>query len=333
MSLLQSNSTSVSIGFGTAALGSRGYETVRTALDLGFRVFDTAEESDYWYDQKSVGLALEDYFKTIRQICDSKTLSTDGLILLDKMDAEGKCTQNCRDLKIATKIPPWELKSPLHIRLRAEDSRSTLVGFCDDKNDGKFPLDVYYIHAPECWDGWHSRCTGVQNILSLRNAWLGMEGVVFDGNAKRIGLSNVHPWQLLDIINFVSERKANFNGDGIPPQYPSVVQAYADPFNPSKELHDICKKYGIEFVSYSTLGTQHHMRDGTNPVLGNAEINRMANKYNRSNAEVVLSWALQHGMSIIPRSTNPVHIKELANLLSGETFLDDIEMSIIDGLN
>lgn len=333
MSLSQSNSTTVTIGFGTAALGSRGYESVWTALDHGFRAFDTAEESDYWYDQKSVGLALKDYFETIRQICNSRTLSVDGLVSLDRLIAEGKCNQNCKDLKIATKIPPWELKSSLHIRIRAEDSRSTLVGFCDDEDDRKHQLDVYYIHAPECWDGWHTRCTGVQNILSLRNAWLGMEGVVFDGTAKRIGLSNVHPWQLLDIINFVSERKANFDGDGIPPRYPSVVQAYADPLNPSKELRDICRTHGIEFVSYSTLGTQHHMKDGTNPVLGNADIIRIAKKYNRSNAEVVLSWALQHGMSIIPRSTNPDHIKELSNLLSGETFLNDIDMLIIDGLN
>lgn len=333
MSLNYTNSTIPRVGFGTAALGSLGYQTVQTALEYGFRIFDTAEENEYWYDQQFVGLALRDFFVPIQEICSSRTLSTDGTILLDSLMKEGKCNSSCKDLRIGTKIPPWELKSTFHIRQRAEESRSILVGFCDDEINGKNPLDVYYIHAPECWDGWHPRCSGTNNLLPLREAWIGMEGVVFDGNSERIGLSNIHPWQLLDIIEFVSVRQSLFDGEGPPPRYPDVVQSYSDPLNPSKELRDMCTQHGIEFVSYSTLGTQHHTRDGTNPVLGNEDINNIALKHNRSTAEVVLSWALQSGMSVIPRSTNPVHIAQLSNLLTGERFLEDIDINMIDDLN
>lgn len=312
----------IGLGFGTAGLGHHGFQSVTVALDAGFRAFDTAE-ADIWYDQDSVGKSLEAYFH--EQIIDEC-----------QMDDEQYCTNTCRlqNLRISTKIPPWELTSINNIRRRAENSRKTLVGFCDDEVTPKFPLDVYYIHAPECWEGWHPRCNGIGDTLPLRDAWLGMEAVVGkDNNAKRIGLSNVWPNQVRDIIQFVNDRKANYNGEGPPPRMPDVLQAYADPLHPAEELRNICREHGIEFVSYSTLGTQHAMRDGSNPVLTNKKINEIAEKHDRSAAEVVLSWAIQGGMSVIPRSTKERHIMELSSLLSpGEPFLDSQDLSNIGAL-
>lgn len=40
-------SSAIGVGFGTAALGSQGYEVVTMALEAGFRKFDTAEAD--WY--------------------------------------------------------------------------------------------------------------------------------------------------------------------------------------------------------------------------------------------------------------------------------------------
>ncbi len=158
-----------------------------------------------------------------------------------------------------------------------------------------------------------------------------MEAVAHDGTANRIGLSNVWPSQLLDIINFVRERQRD-GQEFPPPLMPDVVQAYADPFQPATELRQICKEHGIEFVSYSTLGTQHQMRDGTNPVLNNVEINEIAAKHSRSPAEVVLSWALQNEMSVIPRSRQQNHISELSNLLTEDPFLDEFDLAVFDRL-
>ena len=75
------------------------------------------------------------------------------------------------------------------------------------------------------------------------------------------------------------------------------------------------------------------MRDGSNPVLTNKKINEIAEKHDRSAAEVVLSWAIQGGMSVIPRSTKERHIMELSSLLSpGEPFLDSQDLSNIGAL-
>lgn len=291
------------------------------ALESGFRAFDTAE-ADIWYNQETVGKALAEYFK-------------DEAANECIMDDEEYCTSTCsrENLRIATKIPPWELTSIENIRQRAADSRDILLGFCDSENSPKYPLDVYYIHAPDCWEGWHPRCNGVKHTLPLRESWLGMEYVAgVDHNAKRIGLSNVRPSELLDIIQFVKERQRSDRGEGPPPRMPDVLQAYADPLHPASELRRICKEHGIEFVSYSTLGTQHRMRNGSNPVLGNAQIKQIATKHNRSAAEVVLSWALHHDMSVIPRSTKEEHISELSNLLNGNPFLDSTDIGTIDSL-
>jgi len=235
------NSTAIGVGFGTAGLGGNTYHAVQMALEVGFRKFDTAE-ADWWYDQKTVGKAIRDYFLDHGLSC---------------------ATEN---LELSTKIPPWSLTSVSDIRTYASNSRLELLGgYCDDVtmydpiNDKDIviphPLDVYYIHAPACWKGWHHRCDNPPPTLPLREAWKGMEAIAgVDFTAKRIGLSNVHPPELLDLIDFIQERIENGETDP-PPRLPDVLQAYADPLRPSDELREICEEYGIEFVSYSTLGT------------------------------------------------------------------------------
>jgi diketogulonate reductase-like aldo/keto reductase len=150
-----------------------------------------------------------------------------------------------------------------------------------------------------------------------------MEAVVgSDHAATRIGLSNVQPHELIDIIQFVQTRQQQQQHDPSmpPPRMPDVLQAYADPIEPSQELRRICHQYKIEFVSYSTLGTQHQYRSSSsssngNPVLEDPRVQTIAKKHDRSVAEVVLSWAMQNGMSVIPRSSNKRHIQQLARLL------------------
>lgn len=347
----------VGVGFGTAALGSHCYEVVLVALEAGFRKFDTAEENQWWYNQKAVGAALQQYFGATNSR-DGTINTDDECVMIDEDTANnnggpeapicGSTTRiHCDDLRVSTKIPPWELTSSDHIRSNAANSRKELVGFCDSeampqgattlqtrkvvveeeenrfssRKNHQFPLDVYYIHAPACWQGWHTRCDDPPNpLLDLRSAWMAMEAVVgLDHSARKIGLSNVRPDELLDIIDFVRTRenirpRPDDDIDQAPPRIPDVVQSFADPIEPAEELRTICREHQIEFVSYSTLGTQHRSTAG-NPVLTSPLVQALAKKYNRSTAEVVLSWALQNGMSVIPRSSQRQHIHELARLL------------------
>lgn len=314
-----SNSTTT-VGFGTAGLGSNCYYVVQMALEAGFRRFDTAE-ADYWYDQQATGRALRDFFQNSLP------------------------NVTCRDqqLAVSTKIPPWRLTSVDDMRRHARNSRQELAGFCDNLQHIEvddqgyvamstvttaYPLDVYYIHAPTCWKGWHPRCDDPPPTMPLREAWNAMEYIAgVDQTARRIGLSNVRPDELRDIIRFVREREGQVDP---PPRLPDVLQIYADPIQSAEELRKICADHSIEFVSYSTLGTQHRGSSG-NPVLDHPTVQHLAARYRRSTAEVVLSWAIQRGMSVIPRSSKRHHIEELARLLDPwPGFLSDEDLAQID---
>lgn len=339
------------VGFGTAALGHLCHDVVVAALHAGFRHFDTAEEHEHWYNPAAVGTALQAYAESLISDTNDVTAVDDECVMIDEENASPTCLGNdrrsirqqfCHELQISTKIPPWELTSADHIRSNAAHSREQLVGFCDTEDSQKYPLDIYYIHAPACWKGWHTRCENPPKIMDLRSVWLALEAVVgLDHSARRIGLSNVRPDELLDILQFVRERKAAaVDASVAPPRMPDAVQAFADPIQPAEELRKICQEHGIQFVSYSTLGTQHIYRSKShqNPVLTHPIVLELAGKYERSTAEVVLSWALQHQMSVIPRSSRPEHIVELARLLPKDEerevhgFLDAPDLARMDVL-
>ncbi|KAL7566178.1 hypothetical protein ACA910_011253 [Epithemia clementina (nom. ined.)] len=327
----------IGVGFGTAALHD-SYQVVTMALEEGFRRFDTAE-ADVWYNQAEVGRALHDFFTK------KNSDETNDDICMDEyghLCGEHNKTCGSEDLRISTKIPPWSLTSHYDIRKHAAESRQELLGFCEhwkttnvqtgEEEIRAYPLDVYFIHAPACWNGWHPKCQNPPpTTLDLKNAWLAMEDVVHhDRTARRIGLSNVHADELRDLIHWIQERQSAHDlltqgqdaaVQPVRPRLPDAVQIYADPIHPAEDVRQICRDHGIEFVSYSTLGTQHRRSSsaqGTNPVLDSPVIQELAAQYKRSTAEIVLQWARQHGMSVIPRSNKRQHIQELARLLQNE---------------
>jgi diketogulonate reductase-like aldo/keto reductase len=124
------------------------------------------------------------------------------------------------------------------------------------------------------------------------------------------------------------------------------LQNWMDPLHPDTAVREWCAAHGVLYTSYSTLGTQHHSQDSNNPVLTHPVIVEIAKKHQVSPALVVLSWALQEGVAVIPRSSNPAHIKELAKLLPEDveetensglpvllrTFLTDAEVQSITAL-
>ena len=58
---------------------------------------------------------------------------------------------------------------------------------------------------------------------------------------------------------------------------------------------------------------------------------RLAKKYNKSNAQIILRWHIQSGHIIIPGSRNPEHIKDNANIFDFE--LTNDEMNEINALD
>ncbi len=161
-------------------------------------------------------------------------------------------------------------------------------------------VDLYLIHWPTPFP-----IPGFDQRL-----WKAMERLVDAGLCKTIGVSNFLIPRLQKILT-----SAN-----IPP---AVNQVRCSPFTYPKELHEFCVKNAIALEAYGPL-TQ-------GKKLDDALIKRLANKYGKSGAQVMLRWALQKDIIVIPKSQNQHRIEENADLYDFEIGSED--MSKLDSLS
>ncbi|WP_400164560.1 aldo/keto reductase [Brevibacillus sp. TJ4] len=157
-------------------------------------------------------------------------------------------------------------------------------------------LDLYLIHWP------------VEG--KYKDAWRALEKLYKDGRVRAIGVSNFHIHHLEDLLKDAEIK-------------PMVNQVEFHPRLTQQELRDYCKAQGIQFEAWSPL-MQGQLLD--NPVL-----KEIGAKYNKSVAQVILRWDLQHGVVTIPKSTKEQRIVENATLFDFE--LTKQEMERIDSLN
>eukprot|EP00754_Rhynchopus_humris_P048375 Rhum_TRINITY_DN771_c0_g1::Rhum_TRINITY_DN771_c0_g1_i1::g.2347::m.2347 len=175
-------------------------------------------------------------------------------------------------------------------------------------------VDLFLLHYSRCFG---TLCGGQKPEGTWRDSWRVLEAAHRAGTVRALGVSNFAVSELKELLAFAEVK-------------PAVVQTHSDPLSPNRDVQNFCKEHGIQFVAYSSLGTQHAMRLHTNPVLTNPAIVELAAKYSVSPAVVVLSWALHHGQVVIPRSRNPVHMKQ--NRRAGDLIMLESEYTVIDQL-
>ena len=124
------------------------------------------------------------------------------------------------------------------------------------------------------------------------------------------GVSNHHGHHLEQLL-----RSAN-----VPPM---VNQVEVHPYLSQEPLRAFCREHQIAVTAWSPLG-----RGG---VLQDETIIKIAEKYGKSAAQVVLRWHLQHDIMVIPKSVTPSRIEENANIF--DFVLASEDMTVIDGLN
>lgn len=139
-----------------------------------------------------------------------------------------------------------------------------------------------------------------------------MEKAYKEGKVRAIGLSNFTKEQIQEILN-ICEIK------------PSVLQTEIHPYSQEKELKDFLSKEDIAIQAWYPLG------HGDKALLQEEVFTRLAKKYHKSNAQIILRWHLQEGNIVIPGSKNPDHIRDNFDLF--DFALDDDEMSDIAALN
>ena len=157
-------------------------------------------------------------------------------------------------------------------------------------------IDLYLIHwpVPGCF----------------LNTWKDMEKILESGRALSIGVSN------FEIRHLEELRRVS----GI---VPAVNQIECHPLCYPKELIEYCQANSIQVQAYAPLARGAYLDNDILCVLGT--------KYAHTPAQVGLRWAIQKGISVIPKSTHPERIASNARIF--DFTIDQEDMDLLDTLN
>ncbi len=154
-------------------------------------------------------------------------------------------------------------------------------------------VDLLFLHQPA--GDW-------------RTGYKMMEKAYKEGKVKALGLSNFPIDWLKEIIE-TAEIK------------PQMVQVEAHPYYPQTELKKVLAETGMGLMAWYPLG------HGDKNLINEPVFTKLAEKYGKSNAQIILRWHVQSGNVIFPGSKNPAHIRDNFNIF--DFTLTDDEMAEI----
>jgi diketogulonate reductase-like aldo/keto reductase len=160
-------------------------------------------------------------------------------------------------------------------------------------------IDCYLIHTPFAFqpgDNQDPRDAQGQVIyddgVTLIETWRALESLVDEGRCKAIGLSDITLEKLQEIVAVARIK-------------PAVVQVESHPYLPEWELLAFCKQHGIIVLAFAPLG--HGMEPN---VLEEPVITQIAQRVQKTPAQVALAWSVQRGVAFLTTSATPSHIRE-----------------------
>ncbi len=176
-------------------------------------------------------------------------------------------------------------------------------------------VDLYLIHYP---------------VRERRQSWLALEALRAEGKARSIGVSNFTIRHLRELL---AETKT----------VPAVNQVEFHPYLYQRDLLDFCAGEGIVVEAYSPLTKGARLNDpklvavakkysqtGSQPAHSSSRLpllDRLSRRSEaKSTAQILIRWALQHGLVVIPKSANRRRIFEDADIFDFEITAEDMEL-------
>jgi len=160
-------------------------------------------------------------------------------------------------------------------------------------------VDLYLIHWP------------TPKYDQYVETYKALEKLYKDGRVRAIGVSNFDIDHLERILNECEV-------------VPAVNQVECHPYLQQKELKAFCKKHGIAVEAYSPL------MNGKD-ALQDEVILKIAKKYGKTPAQVILRWHLQEGVIAIPRTVTPSRMEENFRVFDFELSEEDMkEIAALD---
>ena len=145
-------------------------------------------------------------------------------------------------------------------------------------------------------------------------AYKTMEKAVKEGKIRSIGLSN---WYIKELKEFLPKITI----------MPALVQNEIHPYYQDTDIIEYIQSLGIAVQGWYPLGGRGHQRE----LLNDKVLKDIAQKYNKSAAQIILRWNLQREVIVIPGSSNREHIIENTEIYDFE--LSDEDMKKIAELN
>jgi len=250
-------------------------DTVYNAIKVGYRLFDGA--CDYG-NEKEAGEGVARAIK-------------DGLVKRE-------------DLFLVSKL--W---NSFHDAERVEPiAKKQLADWGIDYFDlyiVHFPVALKYVDPSVAYPpGWNYTDGKVQlSNATIQETWQAMEGLVGKGLAKSIGISNFQGSLILDLLRYAKIR-------------PATLQIEHHPYLVQPTLLQLAESEGIAVTAYSSFGPQSFIeldwqKAHDTPVLFEHQvITDLAKKYSKTPAQILLRWATQRGLAVIPKSNNPDRLKQ-----------------------
>jgi len=152
-------------------------------------------------------------------------------------------------------------------------------------------LDLYLIHQP---------------FNDVYGSWRAMEELYNEGKIRAIGVSNLRPDRLMDFMLY-NEVK------------PVINQIETHPYFQQIENQKFLQENNVQHQSWSPLGM------GLLNVLEDQLLRSIAEKHNKSVAQVVLRWLTQRDIVVIPKSVHRNRIEENFNIFDFELTNEEME--------
>ncbi|ATP39853.1 aldo/keto reductase [Solibacillus sp. R5-41] len=157
-------------------------------------------------------------------------------------------------------------------------------------------LDLYLIH----WPGKNK----------YAESWRALEDLYTAGKIKAIGVCNFNISHLQDLINTASV-------------VPVINQVEFHPRLQQVELRAFCKEHNIQLEAWAPL-----MQGG---LLEDPTIAKIAEKYGKSNSQVILRWDIQNGVVTIPKTVSKERMVQNANIF--DFSLTEEELQVVNAMN
>ncbi len=194
-----------------------------------------------------------------------------------------------KELFITTKL--WNRNHSYELTMRSfEESMNKL---------GLDYLDLFLIHWPNpiaFRDRWQE---------ANEESWKAMEELYEAGKIRAIGVSNFRPHHLEALLKTAK----------IPP---AVNQIRLCPGETQDETVTWCRERGMVLEAYSPLGTGR--------IFEVPQMQRLAEKYGRSIAQICIRWSLQRGCLPLPKSVTPSRIRENLRVFDFELSEEDVQL-------